>query len=67
MVCPNSLQSGCLPPRTGFFSCAMMAAEKPVLAGDWRAAAYWLAIHCPAWRRPKPIAMSGAIAVTTDR
>jgi len=44
-----------------------LAIVRAALAGDWRAAAYWLAIHCPAWRRPKHIAGSGAITVTTDK
>jgi len=42
-----------------------LAIVRAALAGDWRAAAYWLAIHCPAWRKPKHIAVSGSLHVTT--
>jgi hypothetical protein len=38
------------------------------LNGDWRAAAYWLALFGgPQWRKPKHIAVSGTVHVTTDR
>jgi predicted transcriptional regulator len=48
---------------------AMLAARMGVvivragLAGDWRAAAYWLArFGGPQWRLPKPVVVTGAVA-----
>jgi hypothetical protein len=38
------------------------------LAGDWRAAAYWLArFGGPQWRLTSRVGISGALVVTTDK